>query len=91
MLAVMRLKYADRSVYVSDSEIPDLLWASKVHNYVLKRLKLNLIQCELNPVSIVTTHFLYDNFNRLLSSYLCLNQPLTFPLKCPYNSVVFIY
>lgn len=91
MLAVMRLKHADRSVYVSDSEIPHLLWAAKVHNHVLKTPQLNLMQCELNPVSIIKTHFLYGNFKKLLSTYLCLNQPLTFPLKCPYNSVVFIY
>jgi hypothetical protein len=58
MLAVLRLKYADRSVYVSDSEIPHLLWNSKVHNQVLKTLQLNLMLCELNPVSIITTHFL---------------------------------
>ena len=54
----MRLKYVDRSVYVSDSEIPHLLWDSKVHNHVLKTLQLNLMLCELNPVSIITTHFL---------------------------------
>ena len=58
MLAVMGLKYADRSVNVSDSEIQHLLWVSKVHNQVLKTLQLNLMQCELNPVSIITTHFL---------------------------------
>jgi hypothetical protein len=54
----MLLMYADRSVYVSDSEIPHLLWASKVHNHVLKTLQLNLMQCELNPISIITHHFL---------------------------------
>jgi len=54
----MRLKYANCSVYVPGSEIPHLLWASKVHKHVLKTLQLNLMQCELNPVSIITTYFL---------------------------------
>jgi hypothetical protein len=53
----MRHMYADRSVYVSDSEILHLLWDSKVYNNVHKT-QLNLMQCELNPVSIITTHFL---------------------------------